>query len=148
MGLLQGARPSPTAARVPEEARPPSFGPRRRRFRRRARERPPRRSPSMPDGWQEARSRATTEVYEFPKKEETMFHRRSTAVNRSKESPPYRHYYEHDGALRAYANRAMLLALLTTPTALVAVCMAAYVRLQPPTLIRVDAAGSSEVLKA
>ena len=54
----------------------------------------------------------------------------------------YSRYYEHDGALRAYANRAMLLALLCVPTALIAVGMAAWVRLAPPTVIRVDAAGT------
>src|SRR5262249_18167436 len=55
----------------------------------------------------------------------------------------YSRYYEHDGALRAYANRAMLLAFLCVPTALLAVAMAAYVRLQPPTVIRVDSDGTA-----
>jgi hypothetical protein len=54
----------------------------------------------------------------------------------------YMRYYEHDGALRAYANRAMLLALISIPTALIAVGLAAYVRLQPPTVIRVNVDGS------
>ncbi len=58
----------------------------------------------------------------------------------------YSRYYEHDGALRAYANRAMLLALITVPTALLAVALAAYVRLQPPTVIRVDSNGEATVL--
>ena len=66
---------------------------------------------------------------------------------REKEQAPeqlrYSRYYEHDGALRAYANRAMLLAFLCVPTALLAVAMAAYVRLQPPTVIRVDASGTA-----
>ncbi len=55
----------------------------------------------------------------------------------------YSRYYEHDGALRAYANRAMLLAFICVPTALLAVAMAAYVRVQPPTVIRVDSAGTA-----
>jgi hypothetical protein len=55
----------------------------------------------------------------------------------------YGRYYEHDGALRAYANRAMLLAFICVPTTLLAVAMAAYVRLQPPTVIRVDASGTA-----
>ena len=55
----------------------------------------------------------------------------------------YSRYYEHDGALRAYANRAMLLAFLCVPTALIAVGMAAWVRLAPPTVFRVDAAGAA-----
>jgi type IV secretory pathway TrbF-like protein len=58
----------------------------------------------------------------------------------------YARYYEHDGALRAYANRAMVLAFLCVPTALVAVGLAAYVRLQPPTVIRVDANGEAALL--
>lgn len=53
----------------------------------------------------------------------------------------YSRYYEHDGALRAYANRAMVLAFLSLTTATIAVGLAAYVRLQPPTLIRIDASG-------
>lgn len=32
----------------------------------------------------------------------------------------YSRYYEHDGALRAYANRAMVLAFLCVPTTLLA----------------------------
>jgi hypothetical protein len=58
----------------------------------------------------------------------------------------YSRYYEHDGALRAYANRAMLLAFICVPTALLAVAMAAYVRLQPPTVIRVDSSGTAVVV--
>src|SRR5579859_3109234 len=58
----------------------------------------------------------------------------------------YSRYYEHDGALRAYANRAMVLAFICVPTALVAVALAAYVRLQPPTVIRVDSGGSATIL--
>lgn len=58
----------------------------------------------------------------------------------------YSRYYEHDGALRAYANRAMLLAFLCVPTTLLAVAFAAYVRLQPPTVIRVDENGQASVV--
>jgi hypothetical protein len=56
-------------------------------------------------------------------------------------------YYEHDGALRAYANRAMVLAFLCVPTTLLAVAFAAYVRLQPPTVIRVGANGEAAVVR-
>ena len=55
----------------------------------------------------------------------------------------YSRYYEHDGALRAYANRAMVLAFLCVPATLLAVGFAAYVRLQPPTVIRVDSNGEA-----
>ncbi|HEU4416372.1 MAG TPA: hypothetical protein VFT65_16405 [Candidatus Angelobacter sp.] len=58
----------------------------------------------------------------------------------------YSRYYEHDGALRAYANRAMLLAFICVPATLLAVAMAVYVRLQPPTIIRVDSGGYATVL--
>jgi hypothetical protein len=77
-----------------------------------------------------------------------MWLKRSRETEPSPERLYYSRYYEHDGALRAYANRAMLLALLSIPTALVAVCLAAYVRLQPPTLIRVDSTGASQLVKA
>ena len=58
----------------------------------------------------------------------------------------YSRYYEHDGALRAYANRAMLLAFLCVPIALISLGLAVYVRLQPPTVIRVDQNGDAVVL--
>ncbi len=40
----------------------------------------------------------------------------------------YSRYYEHDGALRAYANRAMILAFLCVPTTMLALGFAVYVR--------------------
>lgn len=58
----------------------------------------------------------------------------------------YSRYYEHDGALRAYANRAMVLALLCIPATLVALAFAVYVRVQPPTVIRVDESGQAVVV--
>jgi len=58
----------------------------------------------------------------------------------------YSRYYEHDGALRAYANRAMLLAFLCVPTTMLALGFAVYVRLQPPTVIRVDENGHAGVV--
>jgi hypothetical protein len=61
--------------------------------------------------------------------------------NSQAEKLRYSRYYEHDGALRAYANRAMLLAMLCLPTTFLSVAFAAYVRLQPPTIIRLDGAG-------
>jgi hypothetical protein len=58
----------------------------------------------------------------------------------------YSRYYEHDGILRAYANRAMVLAFLCIPTTMLALAFAAYVRLQPPTVIRVDENGLATIL--
>ena len=58
----------------------------------------------------------------------------------------YSRYYEHDGILRAYANRAMVLAFLCIPTTMLALAFAVYVRLQPPTVIRVDENGLATIL--
>ncbi|MBI3477318.1 MAG: hypothetical protein HY010_16420 [Acidobacteria bacterium] len=58
----------------------------------------------------------------------------------------YSQYYEHDGALRAYANRAMMLAFLCVPATMLALGFAVYVRLQPPTIIRVDEDGRAVVV--
>jgi hypothetical protein len=60
----------------------------------------------------------------------------------------YSRYYEHDGELRAYANRAMVLAFLCVPTTLVALGFAVYVRVQPPIVIRVDANGQASTVSA
>ena len=54
-------------------------------------------------------------------------------------------YYEVDGALRANANRAWLLAFLTIPIALVAIGFAVFVRMQPPTVIRIAPNGDASV---
>ena len=55
-------------------------------------------------------------------------------------------YYEHDGMLRAYANRAMFLAILFAVIALSSLGFAIYVRVQPPTVIRVDRDGNAAVV--
>ena len=55
-------------------------------------------------------------------------------------------YYEHDGMLRAYANRAMFLAILFAVIAFSSLGLAIYVRIQPPTVIRVDKDGNAIVV--
>jgi hypothetical protein len=50
-----------------------------------------------------------------------------------------------DGALRANANRAWLLAFLTIPIALLAIGFAVFVRMQPPTVIRIGPNGDASV---
>ncbi len=55
-------------------------------------------------------------------------------------------YYEMDGALRAYANRMAVLGLLCGSAAVIALGLFAYVRLQPPVVIRVDQAGEATVV--
>jgi type IV secretory pathway TrbF-like protein len=57
-------------------------------------------------------------------------------------------YYEHDGMLRAYANRAMFLAILFGVISLGSLGFAIYVRIQPPTIIRVDKDGDAMVVGA
>jgi type IV secretory pathway TrbF-like protein len=66
-----------------------------------------------------------------------------------KETPEiasFTRYYEHDGMLRAYANRAMFLAILFAVIALSSLGFAIYVRIQPPTVIRVDKDGNAMVV--
>lgn len=55
-------------------------------------------------------------------------------------------YYEMDGALRANANRAWLLAFLIIPITLLAIGFAVYVRIQPPTFIGIGPHGDPYVL--
>jgi hypothetical protein len=55
-------------------------------------------------------------------------------------------YYEVDGALKANANKAWLLAFLTVPIALLAIGFAIFVRMQPPTVIRIGPNGEAAVL--
>jgi len=58
----------------------------------------------------------------------------------------YTKYYEHDGMLRAYANRTMWLAMILGVLAIASLFFAIYVRLQPPTVIRVDPDGNASVI--
>lgn len=60
----------------------------------------------------------------------------------------YTKYYEHDGMLRAYANRAMFLAILFGVIACGSLGFAIYIRIQPPTVIRVDKNGEATVVGA
>jgi hypothetical protein len=77
-----------------------------------------------------------------------MFQRKKTDELRQPlpERAQYTKYYEHDGQLRAYANRSMLMAGLFGVIALVSLGFAIYIRLQPPTVIRVSADGEATVV--
>jgi len=55
-------------------------------------------------------------------------------------------FYEMDGALRAYSNRSLVLAGVMGLTALVAVIGFLFVRIQPPTVIRVNGQGEAQVV--
>src|ERR1700735_5724379 len=67
-------------------------------------------------------------------------------VRSASEKLRYTRYYEHDGMLRAYANRAMVLAMVFGVIALSSFAFAVYVRLQPPTVIRVDSEGEAAIV--
>ena len=58
----------------------------------------------------------------------------------------YTKYYEHDGLLRAYGNRVMLLAVIFGLIAMTSLGFAVYVRLQPPTVVRVDPSGEASAI--
>ena len=60
----------------------------------------------------------------------------------------YTKYYEHDGMLRAYANRAMILAMFFAVIAVASLGFAIHVRIQPPTVVRVDAEGYATAVAA
>jgi hypothetical protein len=70
--------------------------------------------------------------------------RNSTATAESISVAPK--YYEVDGALKANANKAWLLAFLMVPITLLAIGFAIFVRIQPPTVYRVGPDGESTVL--
>ena len=55
-------------------------------------------------------------------------------------------YYEMDGALRAYASRMAVLGMICGVFAVGTLGLFAYVRLQPPVVIRVDNAGEATVV--
>jgi len=78
-----------------------------------------------------------------------MFRRQQRSDDGSQSVPEragYTKYYEHDGQLRAYANRSMFLAGLFGVIALGSLGFAIYVRLQPATVIRVSADGEATVV--
>jgi hypothetical protein len=55
-------------------------------------------------------------------------------------------FYEMDGALRAYSNRNIVLASLMGVVALIAVAGFFFVRMEPPTVIRISSDGQASVL--
>src|SRR5690242_8564609 len=72
--------------------------------------------------------------------------RKTDLASEPREITRYTKYYEHDGMLRAYANRAMLLAMIFGVLAMASLGFAMYVRIQPPSVIRVDKDGNALVV--
>ena len=65
-----------------------------------------------------------------------MFSRNKKPVSEpAPEKVLYTRYYEHDGQLRAYANRSMLMAGLFGVIAFISLLFAIYVRLKHPTVM-------------
>jgi hypothetical protein len=62
------------------------------------------------------------------------------------EQARYTRYYEHDGALRAYSNRMLWFGLLAILLAFILAVLLFYVRVQPPTIIRIAANGDATVV--
>ena len=58
----------------------------------------------------------------------------------------YTKYYEHDGALRAYANRMMWFGISAVMISFVLALLFFWVRVQPPTVIRIAANGDATVV--
>src|SRR3984885_11781317 len=58
----------------------------------------------------------------------------------------YTKYFEHDGALRAYANRMMWFGISAVLISFVLALLVFYVRVQPPTVIRIAANGEASVV--
>jgi hypothetical protein len=62
------------------------------------------------------------------------------------EKTGYTKYFEHDGALRAYANRMMWFGISAVMISFVLALLVFYVRVQPPTVIRIAANGEASVV--
>jgi hypothetical protein len=62
------------------------------------------------------------------------------------EKTGYTKYFEHDGALRAYANRMMWFGIAAVLISFVLAASLFYVRVQPPTVIRIAADGDASVV--
>ena len=62
------------------------------------------------------------------------------------EKTGYTKYFEHDGALRAYANRMMWFGISAVLISFVLALLVFYVRVQPPTVIRIAADGEASVV--
>lgn len=58
----------------------------------------------------------------------------------------YTKYFEHDGALRAYANRMLWFGISAILTSFVLALLLFYVRVQPPTVIRIASDGEASVV--
>lgn len=71
--------------------------------------------------------------------------RKDSRIGELPEVTRYTKYYEHDGMLRAYANRSMLLAMIFGVLSMASLGFAIYVRIQPPTVIRIDRDGNASV---
>jgi hypothetical protein len=71
---------------------------------------------------------------------------KNEAIGNPPEKVTYTKYYEHDGALRAFSNRMLWFGICAITIALVLSLLFFYVRVQPPTVIRIAANGEAAVV--
>ena len=71
---------------------------------------------------------------------------KTTQAGALPEKVAYTKYFEHDGALRAYANRMMWFGISAVSTSFVLALLLFYVHVQPPTVIRIGANGDASVV--
>jgi hypothetical protein len=71
---------------------------------------------------------------------------KTTQAGALPEKVAYTKYFEHDGALRAYANRMMWFGISAVSTSVVLALLLFYARVQPPTVIRIGANGDASVV--
>ena len=67
-------------------------------------------------------------------------------TEKAPEKVAYTKYYEHDGALRAYSNRMLWFGIAASGIAFALALLFFYVRVQPPTVIRISANGEATVV--
>jgi hypothetical protein len=71
---------------------------------------------------------------------------KTTRAGALPEKVAYTKYFEHDGALRAYANRMMWFGISAVSTSVVLALLLFYAHVQPPTVIRIGANGEASVV--
>jgi hypothetical protein len=70
----------------------------------------------------------------------------NSATSKLPEKVTYSKYYEHDGVLRAYSNRMLWFGIFASLIAFVLALLFFYVRMQPPTVIRIASNGEATVV--
>ena len=97
--------------------------------------------------WAGATGRAVSSAFRSNQKEEEDFEAmKQEQASALPEKTAYTKYFEHDGALRAYANRMMWFGISAVLISFVLAVSLLYMRVQPPTVIRIAANGEASVV--